>query len=103
MANDELIRDFFHQMKAEDQRIPIPEFPEVKTGGLNWWIPLGVAATLVMGGFIWLNKAPDPELHSDVIIISLEKGEDDKQEFTIEEKAFIDTWESSSASLLTEF
>ncbi|WP_297336545.1 hypothetical protein [Algoriphagus sp.] len=102
MANDELIRDFFLKMKAGDQRIPTPEFPEVKTGGFNWWIPLGIAATLLLGGFFLMNE-PVPEPPADLIIISLQENENQEQQLIIEEKAFIDTWESTTSSLLTDF
>lgn len=103
MANDELIRDFFHKMKTEDQRIPIPEFPEVKTGGFNWWIPMGIAASILLGGFFLMKQEPVSEPPADLIIISLQENENQEQQLIIEEKAYLDTWESTTSSLLTDF
>ncbi len=103
MENDQELKRFFTEMKKQDEVVLIPDFPETKVNAVNWWMPIGIAASLLLGGFIWMNQSPEPELHKDMIIISLEKGENDMQEIKIEEKAYIDTWESGSSSLLTEF
>jgi hypothetical protein len=50
MENDQLIENFFSDMKKQDQNILIPEFPETKVRSFNWWIPSGIAATLRLGG-----------------------------------------------------
>ncbi|WP_100628433.1 hypothetical protein [Algoriphagus formosus] len=103
MENDQLIENFFSDMKKQDQNIRIPEFPETKVRSFNWWIPSGIAATLLLGGFLLTQQEPVAEAPSEVIIISLQENENNEQEFTIEEKAYIDVWESSTSSLLTEF
>jgi hypothetical protein len=56
-----------------------------------------------LGGFLLTQQEPVAEAPSEVIIISLQENENNEQEFTIEEKAYIDVWESSTSSLLTEF
>ncbi|MCR9081417.1 MAG: hypothetical protein NXH89_03295 [Cyclobacteriaceae bacterium] len=103
MENDQLLESFFSGMKKQDQTIQIPEFPETKVRSINWWIPSGIAATVLLGGFLLTRQEPVAEAPSEVIIISLQENENDEQEFIIEEKAYIDVWESSTSSLLTEF
>ncbi|NVJ85052.1 MAG: hypothetical protein HWE15_02040 [Algoriphagus sp.] len=100
---DKLIKAFFEDLKEQDRNIPIPEFPEVKVKSFPYWIPMGVAASLIIGAFLIFQRPEIPEPPADVIIISLQENEDHEQEFRIEEKAYIDIWESSTSSLLTEF
>ena len=103
MENDQLIKDFFSEMKKQDQNLPIPEFPETKVRTFNWWFPMGIAASLLVGGLLWYQQEPAKEAPNEVIIISLQENENQQQTLIIEEKAYIDVWESSTSSLLTEF
>ncbi|MAN88587.1 MAG: hypothetical protein CL555_17820 [Algoriphagus sp.] len=103
MENDQLIKDFFSEMKKQDQNLPIPEFPETKVSTFNWWFPMGIAASLLVGGLLWYQQEPAKEAPNEVIINSLQENENQQQTLIIEEKAYIDVWESSTSSLLTEF
>ncbi len=103
MENDELINSFFEDMRAKDQNLQIPEFPELKTRRINWLIPIGIAASFLFAGFLFFEKETIPNAPAEVIIITLEEGENQQQEFKIQNSTYLDTWESSTSSLLTEF
>ncbi|UZD22029.1 hypothetical protein PBT90_00970 [Algoriphagus halophytocola] len=103
MENNEQLERFFDQMKKQDKRVEIPAFPEVKSRKFNFWIPAGIAASMSLA-FLFIPKPsaieePTPE----VVIITLQEDENQNQHFTIEESTFLDTWESPTASLLTEY
>lgn len=103
MENDELIEGFFEDMRKADQNLDVPAFPETKNRKINWFIPVGIAASLFLAGFLFYEKEPEVKAPAEVIIITLEQGPDHKQQFKIEESTYLETWESSTSSLLTEF
>ncbi|WP_153231764.1 hypothetical protein [Algoriphagus machipongonensis] len=90
-------------MKKEDQQLEIPPVPSYKSKKINFWIPAGIAATLVLFGWVMQEPRAISEAPSEVIVITLQDGPNEEQEFIIEEKAYLDVWESPTASLLTEY
>lgn len=101
---DKEIHGFFDQLKEKDQRIQIPAFPEpAKQRRINWWIPIGIAASLTLGFFLLPQNKKDLNPPAEVIIITLEKDENNNQQILIEEKTYLETWESPTSSLLTEY
>jgi hypothetical protein len=95
---------FFQEMKEKDGEIPTPYFPEVaKARTINWWIPLGIAASLLLGFFLFPKQESSPEAPVDVIIITLQQDENQEQQILIEEKTYLETWESPTSSLLAEY
>jgi hypothetical protein len=103
MENNELIESFFEDMRKADQNLDVPPFPETKTRKTNWFIPVGVAASLMLAGFLFFEKETEIKTPAEVIIITLEQGPNHEQQFKIEESTYLETWESSTSSLLTEF
>lgn len=102
--SDREIQSFFDQLKEKDLKIDIPVFLETtKPSGINWWIPFGIAASLALGYFLWPQQKQDFNPPAEVIIITLEKDENDNQQILIEEKTYLETWESPTSSLLTEY
>lgn len=98
------IHGFFDQLKEKDQSIQIPAFPEpAKQRRINWWIPIGIAASLTLGFFLLPQNKKDLNPPAEVIIITLEKDENNNQQILIEEKTYLETWESPTSSLLTEY
>lgn len=100
------IRSFFQALVERDREIEIPDFPEAtKTKAINWWIPVGIAASLIVGVFLLEPRDPEstPINTGEVVIITLEKGPDEELQFRIEETTEMDIWESPTASLLTDF
>ena len=105
--DDQDLRGFFDAMIEKDLDIPTPDFPEItRPKTINWWIPAGIAASLIVGFFLLGEKeptaAPQP-LIGEVIIITLEEGPNQELQFTIEETTEMDIWESPTASLLAEY
>jgi hypothetical protein len=101
---DTELKAFFQGMKEKDREIIIPEFPEtVKTRSINWWMPMGIAASLLLGFILLEEKDHSSPQIGDVLIITLEKGTDQKMHFNIDHTNEMDIWESPTASLLTEY
>jgi hypothetical protein len=103
MENDELINRFFEEMRTKDQNLEIPALQKHKTRIINWLIPVGIAASLFLAGFLFYEKEPDMKAPAEVIIITLEQVPNQELEFKITESTYLDTWESGTSSLLTEF
>jgi hypothetical protein len=102
-SQDEELRGFFQELKKKDEHLLIPSFPEMeKKRTPNWWIPVGIAATLLLGAFFLREK--EPSLNGpEILIITLEEGPNQELQFHIQETTEMDIWESPTASLLTEF
>jgi len=106
MENDQEIKQFFKEWKAKDENLHIPEFegfPKPKSNSTPLWVSIGIAASLLLfAPLIWpeqdLIEAP-----SEVVIISLEENENHEQQFSIQQSTYLDTWESPTSSLLTEY
>ncbi|PZX59742.1 hypothetical protein LV84_00951 [Algoriphagus ratkowskyi] len=103
MENNEHLERFFEQMKNQDEQLEIPTFPSVHTRKFGFWIPAGIAASMGLA-FLFLQEPTTVEITSpEVVIITLQEDENQNQHFTIEETTFLDTWESPTSSLLTEY
>ncbi len=101
---DPELNAFFQALKEKDQAIPTPEFPvQPQIRSLAWWIPLGIAASLALGFFLWTGEKAAPEPPAEVIVITLQEDEHQKQQILIEEKTHLETWESPTESLLAEY
>lgn len=101
---DTELKAFFQGMKEKDSEIPTPDFPEVaKARTVNWWIPMGITASLLLGFILFPKQEGSPKAPVDVIIITLQQGENQEQQILIEEKTFLETWESPTSSLLAEY
>lgn len=64
---------------------------------------MGIAASLLLGIFLFPKQESSPKAPVDVIIITLQQGENQEQQILIEEKTFLETWESPTSSLLAEY
>lgn len=103
MKNNDQLNWFFEQMKTKDETLSIPPFGSQKPKKFNPWIPIGIAASLALICIaVWYQK-PIPDPPAEVIIITLQQRENHQQEIIIEEKTHLETWESSTSSLLTEY
>lgn len=101
---DPELHAFFQALKEKDLEISTPEFPEaVRQRSLSWWIPVGIAASLALGFFLWTSEEKDIKAPSEVIIITLQENENQEQQIVIEEKYYLDTWKSPTESLLAEY
>ncbi|WP_373522445.1 hypothetical protein [Aquiflexum sp.] len=100
---DEDLVQFFQEMKEEDRKIPLPPFPNQKNPKLWYLIPIGIAASLALGFLLLPHEDQVPSPPTEVIIITLEEDEKNNQQIRIEEKTYLETWESPTTSLLTKF
>jgi hypothetical protein len=101
-SNKELER-FFMEMKENDRKIEVPPFPNQKNPKLWYLIPIGIAASLALGFLLLPQEDQVPSPPIEVIIITLEEDEKNNQQIRIEEKTYLETWESPTTSLLTEY
>lgn len=97
------LNTFFQELRKQDEQLLIPPFPELeKKSRFLWWIPAGIAATLLLGAF-FLPQEKEVEPAPEVLIITLEEGPNQELQFHIQETTEMDIWESPTASLLTDY
>jgi len=103
MEDSEQINRFFAEMKKQDEQLEIPAFPAVKTRKISLWIPAGIAASAAFTILFMREPAPVEHVSPEVVIITLQEDENQNQHFIIEESTFLETWESPTSSLLTDY
>lgn len=105
ITDEEELQQFFSEWKEKDKQLPIPPLELKKTRQVTiWkWLPMGVAAVLLLGFWFVLPNSSSRELEKDLVIIKLIENSNQEQEFIIETTSTIDVWEAPSSSLLTEF
>ncbi|WP_158856358.1 hypothetical protein [Lunatibacter salilacus] len=102
-STDQDLVNFFSEMRAEDSAIVVPPFPKIKKSKSWSLIPLGVAATLALLAWFFIEDKAIQTLDHDVIIITLEAGQNNELKFKIESTTEMESWESPTSSLLTDF
>jgi hypothetical protein len=102
-SEDQNLKHFFNEMKAKDSIIAVPQFPKLRRPKSRILIPLGIAASLVLLAWFYSGNEQIPTLEKDVFIITLEEGENNELQFKIEYTSELESWESPTTSLLTEF
>ncbi|SIS53045.1 hypothetical protein [Belliella pelovolcani] len=103
--NDKELDIFFAELRSQDNHIPIPAFNLPKKNATKIWklLPIGIAASLLLGFWIWNHGEIETPLYQDLIIISLVEDENQEQRFVIEQTSSMDVWESPTASLLDTY
>lgn len=102
--SDKELHNFFRAMKENDLEIPTPDFPAVAKGRtIKWWIPVGIAASLALGFFLWPESQDPAPAIGEIVIITLEEGPENELQFRIQETNEMDQWQAPTESLLTEF
>ena len=101
--SDKELERFFMEIKEKDKNIPVPPFPKLKKQKLWYLIPIGIAASFALVFLFSQNENQVSDPPTEVIIISLEEDADNNQQILIEEKTYLETWESPTASLLYEY
>ncbi|MBD3629306.1 hypothetical protein [Cyclobacterium sp.] len=101
---DPVLEDFFAAYKRHDGHLPIPEFPKRhKKTKKRVLAILGIAASLAVGVFYFQKGEEEISLERDVLVISLEKNENQDPTIVVTATTSMDIWESPTSSLLTEF
>ena len=104
IQEEDNLKAFFEELKKQDQKLIIPEFPVLESKKrIHWWIPVGIAASLALGAFFISSEKKQVQPSPEVLIITLEEGPNQELQFHIQETTEMDIWESPTASLLTEF
>lgn len=106
MEKDQDLQRFFDELKVKDRELEIPAFeglPKPKSNMTPLWLSIGIAASLLLFAPLIWPKEEIIEAPSEVLIITLEENENHEQQFTIQQTTYLDTWESPTASLLTEY
>jgi hypothetical protein len=102
-SEDQNLQHFFSEMKAKDSTMVVPQFPKIRKSKSWSLIPIGIAASLALLAWFYRGDEPIQTLDYDVIIITLEEGKDNELQFKIESTTELESWESPTSSLLTEF
>lgn len=102
-SEDQNLQHFFSEMKAKDSAMVVPQFPKIRKSKSWSLIPIGIAASLALLAWFYRVDEPIQTLDHDVIIITLEAGQNNELQFKIESTTELESWESPTSSLLTEF
>lgn len=102
-SEDQNLQNFFSEMKAKDSAMVVPQFPKIRKSKSWSLIPIGIAASLALLAWFYRGDEPIQTLDHDVIIITLEAGQNNELQFKIESTTELESWESPTSSLLTEF
>lgn len=100
---DQELEMFFAELKHQDSKIAISAYKKRTPSRIWKLLPLGIAASVLLGFWIWNQEEKEVPLYQDLIIISLVEGENQEQKFVIEQVASMDVWESPTASLLDTY
>ena len=102
-SEDQNLQNFFSEMKAKDSAMVVLQFPKIRKSKSWSLIPIGIAASLALLAWFYRGDEPIQTLDHDVIIITLEAGQNNELQFKIESTTELESWESPTSSLLTEF
>ena len=101
--DDQIIKEFFHRMKEEDEKLSIPKIPISPPIRFRRWISLGIAASflaLLTISFVYWKKQK-VEDYTFVIILS-EQSETTSKSLVVQEP-LMELWESPTQSLIDDF
>lgn len=100
---DQELEMFFAELKHQDSEIAVPAYKKRTPSRIWKLLPLGIAASVLLGFWIWNHGENETPLYQDLIIISLVEDENQEQRFVIEQTSTMDVWESPTASLLDTY
>ncbi|WP_114751987.1 hypothetical protein [Pleomorphovibrio marinus] len=102
-SEDQDLQNFFSELRAEDSVIVAPQFPKIRKSKSWRLIPIGIAASLALLAWFFSGDKAIQTLDHDVIIITLEAGQNNELQFKIESTTELESWDSPTSSLLTDF
>lgn len=102
-SEDQGLQNFFNELRAKDSVRVAPQFPKIRKSKSLMLIPVGIAASLALLAWFFSGDKAIQTLDHDVIIITLEEGQNKELQFKIESTTELESWDSPTSSLLTDF
>ncbi|SHM52455.1 hypothetical protein SAMN04488057_10217 [Cyclobacterium lianum] len=103
-SRDPVLEEFFAAYRRQDRHLSIPVFPKSpKNIRKRTLAVLGIAASISIALFYFPKAEEDISLDRNLLIISLEKNEEQDPTIVVTTTTSMDIWESPTESLLTEF
>ncbi len=99
---DKLIQDFFQKIKGKDKHVVIPLPPDMNDAKKYKWLPIAIAASLLLLLVSYFYPTTEP-IMDYTINIKFESNKSNITESLINQTISIDSWESSTQSLLEDF
>ena len=106
---DHDIKSFFAEMRKKDKQLAIPEFeemlPKKKPSIVRYIIPVGIAASLIVGVGIWTTTQKTNTQEETVVITieSEEMNEETSTESLLTDTMSVFSWESETDALINDF
>ena len=110
--SDDELKKVFSELRSEDmERLEIPSFEQVvdrkKSARTRYLIPIGVAASLILGVLIFLqpdySNTSEQSGSEEIILLGKEQTESTDELLDGEEAFVADSWESPTSSLIADF
>ncbi|MFC4635333.1 hypothetical protein ACFO3O_15595 [Dokdonia ponticola] len=107
--DDHNIKSFFAEMRKKEKQLAIPEFdamlPQKKSSPMRYIIPIGIAASLIIGFGIWTTtqKTSTPEETLVITIESEETNAETPTESLLTDTMSVFSWQSETDALINDF
>ncbi len=103
---EEDLKKFFMAMRKEEVQHAIPEFeslfPKKKPSKIRYVVPLGIAATVLIGLGLWTERPQPIDPIEETLYITI--GEEERPtDILLPQEDPMMTWESSTAILINDF
>lgn len=110
MNQDEDLKDFFSGLRAEDERMAPPPFPDlplqetkIRRLPMRRLAMIASAAVALLLLFTWWPKVPEDVAEGEVLVISFEAEVPTQTKTLLDEQESMYSWVSPSASLIADF
>ncbi len=104
MEKDKTIQEFFDGMKRSDEKLIIPEYPMKRRRKTLWLLPLGTAAALIiLAVSLFFPRQGTEEKPEYEVILTLSTDQDWTTASLAPPESTLDTWESPTGSLISDF
>lgn len=104
-SSDSDLHEFFSGMRRADEALVPPAIGiRRKSRRTLFLLPIAVAASWLLAWLLWPVKESTLDHYpNELIVITLKEFDNAQQRITIEEKTYLDIWESPTETLLVDF
>lgn len=103
--DDHDIKSFFAAMRKKDKQLAIPEFdamlPKKKPSIVRYIIPVGIAASLMIGFGIW-TTTQKTKIQEETVVITI-VNEETSTESLLTDTMSVFSWQSETDALINDF